>query len=135
MNFILNSHKRGLNMSSGQVIIRDPGSFCALTPTSSILQFSPPTMAVQTLAIISGMRRRRTSALPLNTCLPSHTLLLCSHPIDLNLVTHPYLPARKDLGKVDCISAKNSGRFHWRRNGEQILRRQLELLLHRYKLK
>lgn len=69
-----------------------------------------------------GVKRRRAYALPLNTFLGSHILHLCSHLIDLiNLVTYPYLAARKDLGKAEFISAKIYGYFHWKRNGDQVL--------------
>lgn len=71
-------------------------------------------MAVEALAIMStskpGERRdegKEACTLLLNTLLGSHTLHFCSHPIDLNLVAHPYLAARKDLGKVGFMSAKN----------------------------
>lgn len=68
-----------------------------------------------------GMRRRRAYVLPLNTLWGSHTLCPCSHSLDLiNLVTHPELVVRKDLGKVDFMSAKNRGYFHWKRNREQM---------------
>lgn len=86
-------------------------------------------MAAQALAFTStfepGERRaeeKKGLCLPLNTLLGSHALHFCSHPVDLNLVTYPYLAARKDLGKVDFISFKNCVYFHGRRNGKQILR-------------
>lgn len=115
----------------GLAIIRDPGSFYLFATPSSVYGFSPagPRWLHKLQPSCShlsqeegGMKRRRAYAFPLNTLLGSHTLHLCSHLIDLiNLVTYPYLAARKGLGKTDFISAKNCGYFHWKRNGDQVL--------------
>lgn len=111
----------GLDMSNqswcrGSLIIRGPSSFCLfMTPSSTHgllpagprwlhkLQPSHPSMSQER----GEMRRREIYAFLLNTLLGSHALHLCSHPVDLNLVTQPYLAARKHVGKGDFISSKN----------------------------